>query len=264
MRMMGTDSHDFSGVRGGTHAILLSPTPPADPPLNIRRNRETLSPIGPVHAVNFPCGFDRTNPYEIAAGSFRRPAATINNFHPWTGRRLPVNAVDQVKCYLSLRLRRACLFELKIQLCRLTWFERRIIPEAFTAPFTTSCCLLRDPLNCNGRLHLFNVASIAGFCRFNPDIRALFPLASLTIPWIRNSRPMRTCDKKRDPNKTNTRFDKHNKGGNVANAQYPVGQFLCGQFACHLVSFGRAFGLPIRAASHVEKAFSGCDSPVGK
>src|SRR4030095_8206177 len=76
-----------------------------------------------------------------------------------------------------------------------------------------------------------------------------------------------TCDKKHDPNKTNpNRFDKHNKkeGGNAANAQYPVGQFRCGQFACYLVLFGRAFGLPIRAASHVEKAFSGCESRVGK
>jgi len=30
------------------------------------------------------------------------------------------------------------------------------------------------------------------------------------------------------------------------------------------VWFGRAFGLPIRAASHVEKAFSGCESRAGK
>ena len=40
--------------------------------------------------------------------------------------------------------------------------------------------------------------------------------------------PDPTCDKKHDPNKTNpNRFDKHNKkeGGNVANAQYPLGQF---------------------------------------
>ena len=40
----------------------------------------------------------------------------------------------------------------------------------------------------------------------------------------------------------------------MANAQYPLGQFRCDQFACHLVLFGRAFGLPIKAASHVEKA----------
>jgi len=49
----------------------------------------------------------------------------------------------------------------------------------------------------------------------------------------------------------------------VANAQYPVSQFRCGQFACYLVLFGRAFGLPIRA-SHLEKAFSGCEGRVGK
>src|SRR5678815_2622663 len=68
-----------------------------------------------------------------------------------------------------------------------------------------------------------------------------------------------TCDKKHDANKTNpNRFDKHNKkeGGNVADAQYPVCQFRCGQFAL--------FGVPIRAASHVEKTFSGCESRVGK
>jgi hypothetical protein len=50
----------------------------------------------------------------------------------------------------------------------------------------------------------------------------------------------------------------------VANGQYPLGQFRCDHFACYLVLFGRAFGLPIRAASHVEKAFSGCESRVGK
>ena len=72
---------------------------------------------------------------------------------------------------------------------------------------------------------------------------------------------------KHDPNKTNpNRFDKHIKkeGGNVVNAQYPVGQFRGGQFACYLVLFGRGFGLPIRAASPVEKAFSGCESRFGK
>ncbi len=50
----------------------------------------------------------------------------------------------------------------------------------------------------------------------------------------------------------------------MANAQYPVGQFRRDQFECYLVLFGRAFGLPIRAASHVEKAFSGCESHLGK
>ena len=50
----------------------------------------------------------------------------------------------------------------------------------------------------------------------------------------------------------------------MANAQYPVSQFRCGQLARYLVLFGRAFGLPIRAASDVEKAFSGCESRVGK
>ena len=50
----------------------------------------------------------------------------------------------------------------------------------------------------------------------------------------------------------------------MANAQYPLGQFRCAHFACYLVLFGCAFGLPIRAASHFEKAFSGCESRVGK
>ncbi len=49
----------------------------------------------------------------------------------------------------------------------------------------------------------------------------------------------------------------------MAKAQYPVGEFRCDQFACYLVLFGRAFGLPIRA-SHLEKAFSGCEGRVGK
>jgi hypothetical protein len=47
----------------------------------------------------------------------------------------------------------------------------------------------------------------------------------------------------------------------VANAQYPVRQFRCGQFGRYRVWFGCAF---VKAATHVEKAFSGCESRVGK
>ena len=43
-----------------------------------------------------------------------------------------------------------------------------------------------------------------------------------------------------------------------------LANFDVASFACYLVLFARAFGLPIRAASHVEKAFSGCESRVGK
>src|SRR5207245_11061088 len=77
----------------------------------------------------------------------------------------------------------------------------------------------------------------ASVCRFNPDIRALnrMPLSILDDSLQYGTRGRCTCDKKHDPNKTNpNRFDKHNKkeGGNVTNAQYPVGEFRCGQFAC--------------------------------
>src|SRR5262249_16074597 len=74
------------------------------------------------------------------------------------------------------------------------------------------------------------------------------PLSILDDSLQYGTRGRCTCDKKHDPNKTNpNRFDKHNKkeGGNVANTQYPVCRFQCGQFACYLVSFGHAFGLPI-------------------
>ena len=169
---------------------------------------------------------------------------------------------------------RARLFELKIQLCRFTWFQRRIIDGSLHGTIHNQC---HSVLACRETLKTVTAVFIrfnrreqsASVCRFNPDIRALnrMPLSILDDSLQYGTRGRCTCDKKDDPNKTNrNRFDKHNKkeGANVANAQYPLCQLRCDHFACYLVLFGRAFGLPIRAASHVEKAFSGCESRVGK
>jgi hypothetical protein len=203
------------------------------------------------------------------------PTGTVINFDPATGqttsgeRRHPYPV-----CSFCYSYGRARLFELKIQLCRFIWFERRIINGSLHGTIHNQC---HPVIACRKTLQTVTAVYIrfnrreqsASGWRFNPDIRALnrLPLSILDDSLQYGIRGRCACDKKHDLNKSNpNRFDKHNKkeGGNVANAQYPVSQFRCGQFACYLVLFGRAFGLPIRAASHVEKAFSGCESRAGK
>src|SRR6266404_3567441 len=117
-----------------------SPLPRADPPLNIRRTAVASSPIARVHVVNFPCQFFRTNPYDVVSSSFRRPTATVSNFHPVTGQ------TTSSKCRYPNPMStfrygygRARLFELKIQLCRFTWFERRIIDGSLQGAIHNQC-----------------------------------------------------------------------------------------------------------------------------
>src|SRR4051794_23098747 len=82
-----------------------------------------------VHAVNYPLHLFPPNPNYVLSTSVRGgPAATVINFHPPTGQttsgkcRYPNPMFTFRYGYV-----RACLFELKIQLCRSIWFERRII-----------------------------------------------------------------------------------------------------------------------------------------
>src|SRR4029077_1512616 len=94
-----------------------------------------------VHAVNKPLQVFPTNPLDAISSSFPpRPAATVINFHP------PTRQTASGKCrhpnpMFTLRYGyvRARLFELKIQLCRFTCFERRIIDESLPAPIHNQC-----------------------------------------------------------------------------------------------------------------------------
>ena len=139
-------------------------------PLNIRRTAVASSAIARASSqsiagwrgfgVNFPSQFFRTTSYDVISSSVRRrPAATVINFHPATrqttsGKCRHPNPVFTFRYgYGSARL-----FDLKIQPCRFTWFERRIIDGSLHGTIHNQSpgnCLPRDPLNCNGRLHSF-------------------------------------------------------------------------------------------------------------
>ena len=121
-----------------------------DPPLNIRRTAVASSAIARASpqsiagwrgfAVSFPLQFFRTNPYDVISRSCRRPAATVINFHPATGQttsgkwRYP-NPMFTFRYGYG----RARLFELKIQVCRFTWFERRIIDGSLHGTIHNQC-----------------------------------------------------------------------------------------------------------------------------
>ena len=94
-----------------------------------------------VEVVNFPCQFFPTNSYDVISSSVRRrPAATVINFHPPTGQttsgkcRYPNPMFTFRYGYV-----RARLFELKIQLCRFAWVERRIIDGSLHGTIHNQC-----------------------------------------------------------------------------------------------------------------------------
>src|SRR5262245_47298659 len=171
--------------------------------------------------MSCPCQFFRTNPYDVISSScFRRPAAPAINFHPATGQ------TTSGKCrypnpMFTFRYgyRHARLFELKIQVCRFTWFERRIIDGTLNGTIHNQC---HPVLACRETLEIVTAVYIrfsrreqsASLCRLNPDIRALnrMSVSILDDSLQYGTRGRCTCDKKHDPNKTNTnRFHKHNR-----------------------------------------------------
>src|SRR6478672_8747178 len=232
------------------------------------RNSAALWSDSGIHVVDFPLNLFRTNPYDVISRSRRRPATTVINFHPATGQTTSGKWWTPNPMFtFGYGYGRARLFEFKIQVCRFTRFERRIIDGSLRGAIHNQCHPIiawRETLQAVTAAYIrFNRREqSASVCRFNPDIRALnrMPPGILDDSLQSGTRGRCTCDKKRDSNKTNpNRFDKHDKkeGGSAANAQYPLGQFRCAHFACYLVLVGRAFGLPVGAASRVEKAFSG-------
>src|SRR4030095_12368631 len=130
---------------------LLSPLQRPDPP----KNGVVSSPITRVSlrafwssswrrpirkVVLYPFQFFRINSYDVISSSYRRPAATFINFHPVTGQ------TTSGKCRypnpmftFGYGYGRARLFELKIQLCRFTWFERRIIDGSLHGAIHNQC-----------------------------------------------------------------------------------------------------------------------------
>ena len=122
-----------------------------DAPLNIRRTVVASSAIARAipqsiagwrgFAVSYPSQFFRTNPYDVISSScFRRPAATAINFHPATGQTTSGKRRHPNPMFtFGYGYGRARLFDLKIQLCRFTWFERRIIDGSFHGTIHNQC-----------------------------------------------------------------------------------------------------------------------------
>src|SRR5215475_13797494 len=91
--------------------------------------------------VSFPSQFFRTNPYDVISSSVRsRPAANVINFHPVT-RQTTSGKCRHPNPMFTFRYGygRAGLFELKIELCRFTWFERRIIDGSLHGTIHNQC-----------------------------------------------------------------------------------------------------------------------------
>src|SRR4029453_3852558 len=85
-----------------------------------------------VFAVNCPLQFFPANLYEVVGSSFRPPPATVINFDPATGETTPGKRRYEHPMFTFLYGHRcARLLEIKIQLCRLPRFDRRIIDGAF-------------------------------------------------------------------------------------------------------------------------------------
>src|SRR5882724_12575028 len=79
--------------------------------------------------LSCPLQFFRTDLYDIISSSVRRrPATTVINFHPATGQTTSGKCRHPNPMFtFRYGYGHARLFELKIQVCRFTWFERRII-----------------------------------------------------------------------------------------------------------------------------------------
>lgn len=90
--------------------------------------------------MSFPLQFFRTNPYDVISRSCRRPAATAINFHPATGHTTSGKWWYPNPMFtFRYGYGRARLFELKIQVCRFTWFERRIIDGSLHGTIHNQC-----------------------------------------------------------------------------------------------------------------------------
>jgi hypothetical protein len=108
--------------------IFVTPRRPNKPCLVTGRFPAELLPPLDVQAVNCPVKFFATNTYNVVGASFRCPGPAVINFNPaaWQTasrkRRYPNPMYTFLYGYRSARLS-----EIEVQLCRLTWFKRRII-----------------------------------------------------------------------------------------------------------------------------------------
>src|SRR5262249_5437097 len=91
--------------------------------------------------VNCPLQFFPTDLYDIVGADIRPgPTDTVIKFDPATGE---TTSRELRHPYPVCTFRYGCgcarLFELKIQLCRFTWFERRIIDGSLQGPIHNQC-----------------------------------------------------------------------------------------------------------------------------
>ena len=107
--------------------------------LNVTWISRLLAPFD-AYAVDCSLQFFAANPYHVGGASFPRPAPTVVNFDPVTGqttsgkRRYP----NPMLTFLYGD-RRAFVCEIKIQLCRLTWFDRRVVDGGLHGPIHHQC-----------------------------------------------------------------------------------------------------------------------------
>jgi hypothetical protein len=164
-----------------------------------------------VSAVNCPLQFFSTNPYDVGGASFRRPAPTVINFDPVTGqttsgkRRYPNPMLTFLHGYRCPSLR-----EIKIQLCRLTCFDCRVVDGSLHGAIHDQC---HPVIACRETFQTVMTFCIcfnrreqsATVFRLYPNIRA-FDRMSVSIfddPLKYRAPAGCACDEKHGPKKTN-------------------------------------------------------------
>jgi len=91
--------------------------------------------------VNYPLQFFPTDLYDIVRAEMRPgPTDTVINFDPATRQTTSGERRHPYPVYtFGYGYGHARLFELKIQLCRFTWFERRIIDGSLHGTIHNQC-----------------------------------------------------------------------------------------------------------------------------
>ena len=169
-----------------------------------------LAPLD-VQAVNCPLKFFATNPYNVVGASFRCPGPAVINFNPaaWQTTSRKRRYPNPVYTFLY-GYRCARLSEIEVQLCRLTWFKRRIIDGSLQGTIHNQCHSVsarRETFeNVTTVLICFNGREQpAAILRFNSNIHALngMSLGILNDTFEHGVRGRCACDEKHDPNETN-------------------------------------------------------------
>ena len=98
-----------------------------------------LSPLD-VQALNCPLSFFATNSYNVVGVSFRCPSPAVINFNPaaWQTTSRKRRYPDPMYTFLY-GYRCTCLSKIEVQLCRLTWFKRRIIDRSLQGTIHNQC-----------------------------------------------------------------------------------------------------------------------------